>query len=35
VLKDFGSIQVKIVDNPMFSGAASAMKLAQEMPKHY
>jgi rod shape-determining protein MreB len=35
VLKDFGSIQVKTVDDPMFSGAAGAMKLAQEMPKQY
>jgi rod shape-determining protein MreB len=35
VLKDFGSIQVKIVDDPMFAGAAGTMKLAQEMPKHY
>jgi len=35
VLKDFGSTQVKKVDDPMFAGAAGAMKLAQEMPKHY
>jgi rod shape-determining protein MreB and related proteins len=35
VLKDFGPIQVKTVDDPMFAGAAGAMKLAQEMPKHY
>jgi rod shape-determining protein MreB len=35
VLKDFGPIQIKIVDDPMFAGAAGAMKLAQEMPKNY
>lgn len=35
VLKDFGSVQIKKVDDPMFAGAAGAMKLAQEMPKQY
>jgi rod shape-determining protein MreB and related proteins len=35
IMKDFGSIQVKTVDDPMFAGAAGAMKLAQEMPKQY
>jgi len=35
VLKDFGPIQVKTVDDPMFAGAAGAMKLAQEMPSQY
>jgi rod shape-determining protein MreB len=35
VLKDFGSIQIKRVDDPMFSGAYGAMKLAQEMPRNY
>ncbi len=35
MLKDFGSIQIKRVDDPMFSGAYGAMKLAQEMPKSY
>lgn len=35
VLKDFGSIQIKTVDDPMFAGAIGAMKLAQEMPKSY
>lgn len=35
VLKDFGSIQIKTVADPMFAGAEGAMKLAQEMPKSY
>ncbi|HSQ34807.1 MAG TPA: MamK family actin-like protein [Candidatus Binatia bacterium] len=34
-MKDFGPIQVRTVDDPMFAGAAGAMKLAQEMPQQY
>ncbi len=34
-LQDYGPVQVKLVDDPLFAGAAGALTLAQEMPREY
>lgn len=34
-LKDYGTCQVRTVEDPLFSGASGALALAQEMPKEY
>lgn len=34
-LKDFGPVEIKAVDDPLFTGVSGSLKLAQEMPKRY
>lgn len=34
-LKDYGSCEVKVVDDPLFAGAIGALALGQEMPREY
>lgn len=34
-LKEFGPVEITIVEDPMFAGVAGSLKLAQEMPKRY
>jgi len=35
MLKDYGSCEVKVVEDPLFAGAIGALALAQEMPREY
>lgn len=34
-LKEYGPVKVQVVDDPLFSGAAGALALAQDMPDEY